>query len=87
MPGVLVEGCLFFGIIELWSCWEWKFFFVVGNGRRVKFWIDKWCGDEPFRVSFPSLYALTVSKEAWVANHRVQLGERGHWNHCFSRKR
>ena len=60
---------------------EWNIFvcsssFVVGNGRRVKFWKDKWCGDEPLCVSFLSLYALTVSKETW---------ERGHWNPCFSR--
>ncbi|RVW79927.1 hypothetical protein CK203_041405 [Vitis vinifera] len=25
----------------------------VGSGRRVKFWKDKWCGDEPLCESFP----------------------------------
>ena len=42
------------------------FFFVVGNGRRVKLWMDKWCGDELLCASFLSLFALAVSKDAWV---------------------
>ena len=53
--------------------------FMVGNGRRVKFWMDKWCGDEPSCVSFPSL------KVAWVADLWVQTGERDHCNPCFTR--
>ena len=40
--------------------------FVVGNGQRVSFWKDKWCGTTPLCKSFPSLFALTTSKEAWV---------------------
>ena len=39
--------------------------FVMGNGR-VKFWTDKWYRDEPWCVSFPSLYAIAISKEEWV---------------------
>ena len=40
--------------------------FVVSNGHRVKFWKDRWCGAAPFCVSFPTLFALAVSKSAWV---------------------
>ena len=40
--------------------------FLLGNGWRVKFWKDKWCGATPLCVSFLSLFALAVSKEAWV---------------------
>ena len=39
---------------------------MVGNKRRVKFWKDKWCGVIPLCDSFPTLFALVVSKEAWV---------------------
>ena len=56
-----------------------RFSFVVSNGRRVKFWTDKWCGDEPLCVSFSSLYALAISKDAWVVYVWVQLGEKGHF--------
>ena len=48
---------------------SWAFVpFVAGNRRRMKFWMDKWCRDEPLCVSFPSLYTLGVAKEAWVAD-------------------
>ena len=38
--------------------------FVVSNGRRVRFWQDRWCRDEPLRDAFPSLFAIAASKEA-----------------------
>ena len=61
--------------------------FIVGNGRRVRFWRDRWCGDFPLCVSFPSLFALSVDKEAWVADIWDPLAEEGWggWNPCFSR--
>ena len=37
--------------------------FLVGNGRTVRFWRYRWCGDSPLCVSFPSLFALTDDKE------------------------
>ena len=40
--------------------------FVVGNGQKVKFWKDRWCGDSPLCVSFPTLVALAIFKDAWV---------------------
>ncbi|RVW91730.1 hypothetical protein CK203_013727 [Vitis vinifera] len=39
----------------------------VGDDRRVKFWKDKWCKNDALCDSFPSLYVLVASKEAWVA--------------------
>ena len=42
--------------------------FIVGNGRRVRFWKDRWCKDSPLCVSFPSVFALSVDKEARVAD-------------------
>ena len=51
--------------------------FFVGNGRRARFWKDRWCGDEALSISFPSLYALSTSKEAWVAEVWDTLGEEG----------
>ena len=41
-----------------------RIIFLVANGRRVRFWKDKWCGDDALCVSFSSLFALAVSKEA-----------------------
>ena len=44
--------------------------FVVGNERRVRFWLDRWCRDEHLREVFRSLFAIVDSKEAWVAEVR-----------------
>ena len=38
--------------------------FLVSDARRVRFWKDKWCRDVALCVSFPSMYALVISKEA-----------------------
>ena len=27
--------------------------YLVGNGRRVHFWKDCWCGEEPLFINFP----------------------------------
>ncbi|RVW40434.1 Protein arginine N-methyltransferase 2 [Vitis vinifera] len=52
---------------------------------RVKFWKDIWCGDKPLCVSFPSLLALVVSKDAWVKDvWRCNEGG-GSWSPLFSR--
>ena len=51
-----------------WDLLGSKVTFSVGNGRRVRFWLDKCCGDEPLRSSFLSLFALTISKEVWMTN-------------------
>ena len=54
-----------------------KFVFSVGDGRKVRFWVDRWCGDEALSLSFPFLYALATSKEAWVLEVWDALGEDG----------
>ena len=46
-------------------------------GRRVSFWRDRWCGDSPLCMSFPSLFALIVEKEPWMADIWDPLAEGG----------
>ena len=78
--------------VDLWKAIrkEWNLLsnriaFDVGNGRRVSFWKDKWCGDETLCVSFPFLFALTTSKEAWVVDVWDYKIEDDGWNPSFSR--
>ncbi|RVW97150.1 hypothetical protein CK203_030078 [Vitis vinifera] len=75
------------GIRMDWDLVGARISFSVGNGRRVSFWRDRWCGDAPLCDSFPSIYALSIEKEAWVADVWDPLvqGGRGGWNPCFSR--
>ena len=65
--------------VDLWKAIkrEWdvmggNVIFFMGNGRRVRFWKDRWYGDDPLCTSFPSLFAISSSKEAWVEDI---------WNH------
>ena len=51
----------------------------------MRFWRDKWCGDEPLCDSFPSLFAFSLSKEAWVAEVWNLEGEGGGWTLLSSR--
>jgi len=54
----------------LWfdKSFEWG----VGEGKKVKFWEDKWVGEETLASRFPRLYLLSDCKD------RV-IGEVGHW--------
>ncbi|RVX12073.1 Protein detoxification 45, chloroplastic [Vitis vinifera] len=59
--------------------------FSVGNGKRVRFWKDIWCGNISLCEAFPSLYDLAVSKDAWVADCWDSTGEEGGWTPRFLR--
>ena len=51
-----------------WNLVGPRILFLVGNGRMVRFWRDRWCRDSLLCVSFPSLFALTVDNVVCVAN-------------------
>ena len=48
--------------------------FVVGVGKRVRFWQDGWYGDQSFQVAFLRLYGIAIDKEAPV---EVSLSRQG----------
>ncbi|RVW76054.1 hypothetical protein CK203_049138 [Vitis vinifera] len=52
--------------------------FSRSNEQRVRFWKDRWCGDSPLCVFFPSLFGLAVDKEAsgWLFGTPWQRGFR-----------
>ena len=59
--------------VGLWKAIRsgWKGFnnrvgFRVGNGRRVRFWQKRWCGEEQLAVAFPKLFSIATNKEAWA---------------------
>ena len=47
-----------------WNLLSCRILFLVGNGQRVRFWKDKWCGDNSLYASFPSLSTLAILKKA-----------------------
>ena len=57
-------GVGFWKAIKEWNYLSGRLAFQVGNGQRVRLWMDKWCGDESLSESFPSLFTLSTSKKA-----------------------
>ena len=54
------------------------------EGSRVSFWHDPWCGPTPLKELFSSMYACSVSKEAWISDLVVSNLEGGRsWNLLF----
>ena len=56
----------------------------VGNGDRIRFWEDVWCGDFSFKEAFPSLYRVSTLHNAplssFISHHRSSLGVGHSWN-------
>ncbi|GKC24663.1 RNA-directed DNA polymerase, eukaryota, reverse transcriptase zinc-binding domain protein, partial [Tanacetum coccineum] len=40
----------------------------IGNGTSTYFWNDTWCGDMPFKIQYPRVYALDTDKNCLIAN-------------------
>jgi hypothetical protein len=43
--------------------------FKVGDGLRIRFRHDNWCGDSALKSSFPEFFALARNKEALVSEY------------------
>ncbi|RVX04514.1 hypothetical protein CK203_023399 [Vitis vinifera] len=52
---------------------------TMGDGRKGKFWKDKWCGNFALCNPFPSLFAFATFKEAWLVELWDSSGEEGVW--------
>ena len=56
--------------------------FKLGEGKRIRFWEDVWCGEVSLCAFFPTLYNIARTKGAKVWE---SSGENGAWNPRFSR--
>ena len=59
--------------------------FSLGDGRRINFWKDVWCGEEALCSSYPSLFNLALNKEATVVNTWDSDKGEGCWSPTFLR--
>ena len=53
-------------------CWE-NMAFTIGNGTKIRFWTDLWCGCTVLSQRFPHLYGMAALRndtveEMWDQN-------------------
>ena len=58
--------------------------FVIGDGSRVSFLKDAWCGEVALCMAYPTLFSLVVRKDVLIREVWDILNE-GEWTPCFSR--
>ena len=57
----------------------------LGNGQRLRFWNDPWCGGTALCNAFPTLFNLVVHKDARVAKVWDSSRVDGGWSPVFQR--
>ena len=59
--------------------------FIVGNGTKIRFWTDHWCGCTTLSQSFSHLFAMVVHRNTTVEEMWDQNFSQGGWNLRFLR--
>jgi hypothetical protein len=68
-----------------WDIFKHNVRFEIGNGSRVLFWKDVWCGERPLMNAFPALFAIACEKDAWVEENKAIVNGVTQWNVLFIR--
>jgi hypothetical protein len=85
-PGGVYGVGLWKNIRKGWEMFKSFTRLVVGDGTRISFWLDLWCGDTVLKEAFPGLFGIACVKDASVANNIEVLGGSIQWNVSFIRE-
>jgi hypothetical protein len=73
--------------VGLWKfiCMGWlnfrRFFkYDVGEGSKIRFWDDVWCGDRALKEEYPGLFSIARLKEASIADNMECSSNSIQWN-------
>ena len=72
-------------VLRPWEHFSPFLSFKVGNGERMRFWHDVWCGDLPLKVVYPGLFSIAGERDASVAALMAFRNGALHWEMSFSR--
>ena len=62
------HGCgLWRRIHEGWESLSKHLSFVVGDGTPIRFWHDRWIGDNTLKDLYPELYVCSAAKDACIS--------------------
>jgi hypothetical protein len=59
--------------------------FDIGDGSKIRFWHDLWCGDLALKEAFPILFGIACTKDTFVVAHVEFFGGSIQWNMSFAR--
>ena len=75
------HGCgLWKGILAVWETFLQNVAFWVGHGNRVRFWLDRWCGDRTLKEEYPALCVCVSFLEATIDSILIRQNGGADWN-------
>jgi hypothetical protein len=68
-----------------WDAFATHVRYEIGNGSKILFWHDVWCGEIPLKTLFSELFLIARGKDAWVEENMQRENGTILWNILFSR--
>ena len=68
-----------------WPSLSWFILYEIGDGSKVQFWLDQWCGTSSLTDCYLEIYRICQNKEASVANLMRYTNGVLHWEIHFCR--
>ena len=72
-------------ISQGWHSFSRHILYDIGDGSRVKFWQDRWCGETSLAVRYPDLFRFCRNKDASVAELMMSTNGVLFWDVRFVR--
>jgi hypothetical protein len=52
----------------------------VGDGSKIRFWHDAWCGDQSLTEAFVKLFSIAHYKKLWAVDNMMSSNGVIQWN-------
>ena len=72
-------------ISQGWPSFSRHILYGIGDGSRVKFWQDRWCGETSLAVRYPDLFRFCRNKDASVVELMISTNGILFWDVRFIR--